>query len=242
MTNPILVVDQVLTTVVGAPDQQPLHDYLLGMVFANAAARAARNAAAPDDKAQAFVSQWANQLGNLGWVITQAGTSALNSGAGKQTATVADRVESQAGSGGIGAAFAALKTLASASAGDAAAVSGMFWDAAADGGVLVGSIGQLSFGADGPAFELATLTLQLDKLEVLKKGLIGWKAEPFQASSASALFADLLATSIDLSVSHMSAVLQAEVFAAKRDDLIAKLGAHVKDHCRAVPASLVGTV
>lgn len=240
MNNPILVVDQVLTSVVGGPAQQPLQDYLLGMVFANAAARSARNTAAPADKPQAFLSQWTNQLGSLGWTITHAGTSALTSGAGKQTATVADRVESQAGSAVIAAAFNTVKLLASAGTSDAAAVAGMFWDAAADGDVLIGSVGQLSVGTDSPTFELATLTLQLDKLEILKKGLLGWKAEPFRANAANALFADVLATSIDLSVSHMSAVLQPEVFAAKRDELIAKLGGHVEDHYRAVPPNLVG--
>lgn len=241
MTNPILTVDQVLTTITGAPTQQALQDYLLGMVFANAAARAARNAADPDDKAQAFVSQWTNQLGSLGWVITHAGTGQLLSGSGKQTATVAERVESQAGSAAINAAFNALKILASVSKGDSAAVTGMFWEAAADGGVMIGSVGQLTIGPDRSAFELATLTLQLDKLEMLKKGLIGWKAEPFKANSADALFAEVLAASIDLSVSHMSAVLQPEVFAAKRDELTEKVGEHVKDHCRAVPQNLVGS-
>lgn len=238
MSSPILVVDQVLTAVAGEPSQQLLRDYLLSMVFANAAARAARNNAAADAEAQDFASEWSNQLGNLGWVITQAGSARI-SFAGSQTTTVADQVALQAGGPGIENGLTALKSLVSSRTDEVQALTDMFWNAAADGDVLVGSIGQVSAGPDGPAFELATFTLPLDRLAVSKPGLLGRKTAPLAPTSPAAFFVEVDADSVDLSVSHISASLRADLFAAKRDDLIAKLGDRVEAHYRALPSDLV---
>lgn len=238
MSNPILVVDQVLTTVAGDPSQQAVQDYLLSMVFANAAARAARDSAADGDRTQAFASQWSDQLGNLGWVITQAGSMEMSS-TGSQPTTVAKQIASQAGSPAILDGLAALKALAGSEAAPDEALADMFWNAAADGEVFVGSIGQISAGADGAAFELATCTLRLDQLKVQKPCLFVRRTVPLAPTSAAALFVPVVAASVDLTVSHISASLPASLFDSKRSDLIAKLGGRIADHYRALPAGLV---
>lgn len=131
MPQAMLSVDQVLTRVEGMPAASDLDPYLLTMVFANAAARAGRKAVAdPAAAAQAFAQQWGQRLGQVGWVVTAAGTSRLMMSGTGQTATVADRILQAAGpDSGAAAVMADLQARAD---GDGAVVR-LWWSAVCKG-------------------------------------------------------------------------------------------------------------
>lgn len=240
MSLPLLTVDQILTTVTGNPSEADLQAYVLSMVFANATGRAARNDAPdPAAKAQAFNAQWNSQLGNLGWVITAAGTSSIQSVNSDQTTTVDHQIRAQAGSPAVAATLDALAVKATDKSPMAQALTQMFWEAGSAETPFAAAVGQLSSGPDGLTFELATFTLPLDVLAVPKKGIVFGHSTKLNPTSVVGLFEQVLASSVELSVSHLTARLQPEVFAGNRTDLIVKLQGHAPSRFCSVPAGLV---
>lgn len=239
MSFPILAIDQILTTVVGSPAEEDLQAYVLSMVFANAAARTARNQANDGaDKASIFNSQWNSQLGNLGWVVTAAGTSSMQSFSSGQTTTVDHELRTQLASSGVNTTLDALATLATDNSPSAQALTQMFWESGSADIPFVAALGQFLSTSDGPTFELATFTLLLDSLMIEKRGSIFGQATKLNPDSVVGLFESVLASSVELSVTHITARLQPDIFAAKRADLVQKLQGRAASHFCSVPAGL----
>ena len=237
MALPMLSVDQVLTGVDGAPAAADLDPYLLTMVFANAAARAGRKAI-PDaaGAADAFARQWLQRLGQVGWIITAAGTTRLTSSGTGQTATVADRLRQAAGSdGGVPAVLDAV----AAGAADPGPVLQLWWRAVTDPALMQGAIGRLGQGPDGLQLALVGFTLDGSKLRRPAQGLLHRTGVPVDLSSPAALFEEVQAGSIDLTTTSLTAVLKGDVFAAQRPDLDRMVGAKMAEHVAAEPPSLM---
>lgn len=240
MPQAMLSVDQVLTRVEGMPAASDLDPYLLTMVFANAAARAGRKAVAdPAAAAQAFAQQWGQRLGQVGWVVTAAGTSRLMMSGTGQTATVADRILQAAGpDSGAAAVMADLQSRAD---GEGAVVR-LWWSAVCEGPMLQGAIGQVSAGADGLRLALVSFTLDGSRLLMPREGFLHRTAPPPDLSTPQVLFQELQAGSIDLTTSALTAVLQGDVYASQKPDLDRMVGAKMAAHVAAEPPSLVTLV
>ena len=237
MALPMLSVDQVLTGVAGAPAAADLDPYLLTMVFANAAARAGRKAI-PDaaGAAEAFARQWMQRLGQVGWIITAAGTTRLMSSGTGQTATVADRLRQAAGpDGGAGAVLDAV----AAGAADPGPALRLWWGAVTDPALMQGAIGQVGVGPDGLQLALVSFTLDGSKLRRPAQGFLHREGQPVDLSTPAALFDEVQAGSIDLTTTSLTAVLKADVFAAQQPDLDRMVGAKMAEHIAAEPPSLV---
>ncbi len=240
MPLPLLAIDQVLTTVAGSPAEEGLQAYVLSMVFANAAARTTRNQATDSaDKAQIFNAQWNSQLGSLGWVVTAASTSSIQSFSSGQTTTVDRQLRTQAASPAVGTTLDALAALATDQSAPAQALTQMFWEAGSAEVPFSAAVGQFSSASDGPSFELAIFTLTLGALGVEKRGLVFGHAAKLNPTSVLGLFELVLASSVELSVSHVAARLQPDVFAAKRAELAEKLQGRAANHFCSVPAGLI---
>ncbi len=231
MTCRVLVVDQVLTTVPRYLPASEAEDYALSMVFANAAARAARKGSGPAaDTSDAFRRTWMNTLGKIGWIVQSAGSGSIltTSGGG---VSIAERL-SQSGGAGVGEALAALKSLATSDPVDSLAES--WWAAAAGESFLQGALGTVSSANGAPAMALTAFTLDLSRLAEVD----GWlrRDKPFDATSAAALFVKFDPGSIDLSTSTLTATLDQQRFGAQRSDIRKALGDRFADHYVAVPA------
>ena len=241
MTVPVVVVDQIFSCIEGADAQPRLQDFVLSMVFANAAARAQSKQGdgfAPD----AFRGAWSSALGNLGWVITGAGTSTIHTQSRGATTTLADRIIASAPSAGVEKALSALNALCGdgSDKGDDAGLAKLWWQSGSDFAPFYASVGSVDLTGTSVVAELAQFSVKLDDLEVKERGFLHPKSKPLDPNSAAAIFDDVLESSIELSAFHIQLELHPEKFAASKQDLIAKLADKVFDHFITSPAGLYG--
>ena len=240
MPQQILAVDQVLTQVGGISTAGDLYPYVLSMVFANAAARASRKAVSdPKAAAQAFSQQWNQRLGQVGWVITSAGTATLLTSGTGMTATVGGRISQAAGaSSAIAGLFASLK----AATDPANPATMLWWSAVTEGALMQGALGDVSLGSDGLQLSLTTFVLDGSRLLLPGQGILHRKANPPDLTTPHVLFQQVQAGTIDLTTSSLTAVLRADVFGASKPELEQLLAAKMKSHVASQPPGFAGQV
>lgn len=256
MARSSVVVDQIFACIQGEDNTPRLQDFILSMVFANAAARA-KSQAGDGFSVDAFRSGWSAALGNLGWVITAAGTSKMSMSSRGATTTIAQRILTNAPSAAIEMAITALhdvtqeqgpatqsapisKSHGSSEPSDDDQVQNMWWQSGRKFSPFYASLGAVDLTGDVIRAELVQFTLVLDKLQVKDTGLLHFGSKPLHPKSTAAIFDEVLADSIDLDVSHITAELHPQSFGHNRADLIAKLGGKVFDHFETTPPNLYG--
>jgi hypothetical protein len=240
MVQTVIAVDQVLTIVPKIPFQPLLQDYILGMVFANAAARASRSTITnSNDAAQVFNNQWNNQLGQIGWILTSAGSQQIKYSGSNQTTTIADSLVQQAGSDVVLQAINTLKSLTESNDSSATALTDFWWEFATQGQFMQSYIGQLMCSSESVNFEMFLFSVDLSKIQVPSSGFLNMKSSSLDYSSIKAIFSNVLASSIELTTYNLSAVLQIDIFAKSREELNQLIGAKLTDHYKTFPANLL---
>ncbi|MEB3189457.1 MAG: hypothetical protein VKL42_03845 [Snowella sp.] len=241
MVQTVIAVDQVLTIVPKIPFQPLLQDYILGMVFANAAARASRNTItnSNNDAAQVFNNQWNNKLGQIGWTLTSAGSQQIKYSGSNQTTTIADSLVQQSGSDVVLQAINTLKSLTESNDSSAIALTEFWWEFAAQGQFMQSYIGQLMCSSESVNFEMFCFYVDLSKIQVPSSGFLNIKSSSLDYSSIKAIFSNVLSSSIDLTTYNLSAELQIDRFANSREELNQRIGAKLTDHYKTFPANLL---
>ena len=246
MSQSILTVDQVLTNVSGSQSPQfkdQLNDYVLGMVYANAAARSERNKVDndPESAAQTFNNQWSNILGKIGWVLTSAGTTQMSSSNG-QTTTIADRIKLLSGgsTSTISQVIDTLKELTESDNPDETELLELWWQKATQETLMQGSLGQLVPSQNGLSFEIFSFTIDLKKLQTPATRILERQHHPLDISSAKAMYFKVLTSGINITTSNLSAVLQDDVWATQKDEVANRVGSKVIEHYKTLPTDMLG--
>lgn len=244
MDSQLLTVDQVITEVSESTAHNLVRDYALSMVFANASARAQSKASASSDYS-VFKDMWLSQLGKLGWVISNAGTTNIQSSSSDKT-NIAALIRQQATSQSVANILTLLDKSFSApkDSNDRPAVRpsqrmistiSNWWDFCVnDAGVMHSVIGLVGSQNDRPIFELDIITIDLSKVEIRSKGLFS-KKQDFSYEDVSCLFDDIDPDTVDISCQNLTAQLDPSVFNGVRDELAEKLGDKFADHYAAFP-------
>ena len=239
MSRALVVVDQIFASVEGAYNQSLLQDFILSTVFANAAARASRNAAA-ESANDAFRNEWSSALGQLGWVVSSAGVTQLSSYSGRSVTTLARNIDAAISSPAIAGALDALEGLTQSKDTDAAKLTDMWWRAGAQADPFYASIAVVDLTGDNPVGEFAQFTVDMNALEIKDDGILLPSDKPLDPTSAKALFTEVLARSIRMTNYQIKAELQLEQFQSQRSTLIDRLGSKVFDHFETQPLGLYG--
>ncbi len=253
MVRSSVVVDQIFACIQGDDIQSRFQDFVLSMVFANAAARA-KSQASGGLSHEAFRSAWSSTLGNIGWVVTNAGTSNVSMTSRGATITLAANIVANAPTAAVKTAVSTLQKSiendidpSGSSSGSQAksdalqeALPGMWWKSGIQFFPFFASLGQVDLSDDVIRVELVQFSVDLDRLRLKETGLLYFGSKPLHPNSAAALFKEVLQDSIDLDVFHITAELQTQSFGQNRADLIGKLGAKVFDHFETSPAGLFG--
>jgi len=239
MPSNVLAVDQIV--LMADADAGALRAGALSLVFANAAARAAANqtAGSPDADPKSWAGSFAGiclqQLGRVGWRITDAGHSSLQrktSSFGSAATTLAAVLGGEGASGAAQQAVDAIKDLSGSTDPSSAAgrLLSFWWSNAANiPSWLFCGLGAIGGSGDAPTLALDLVQLDLTDLH-LPSSLLH-RGAPFQPESVADLFVDVAADSLKVVVRRsISADLDNAVFAAKRSSVEARLGDKFGDH------------
>jgi hypothetical protein len=239
MQSDVLAVDQVVLA--ADADAAASRAGALSLVFANAAARAAANQVAgspgadPKSWADSFAGTCLQQLGGLGWRITDAGHSRVQretSSFGSATTTLAAVLGGGGANGSAQQAVDVIRDLSGSA--DPSSAPGrllsFWWSNAADVSFwLFCGLGAIGGSGDSPTLAFDLVQLDLTALH-LPSGLLH-EGKPFQPTSVTDLFVDVAADSLKVVIRRsISADLDNAVFGAKRGSVEARLGDKFGDH------------
>ena len=231
MSVQLLAVDQIITTV--SADHGALRDYLLSMVYVNAAGRAAADAAGGDSPVGQFTTTWQRTLGTHGWILSQAGTTSLRSSSNQEGTALGSPLEATLGDAHAVDALSELRKLITSSPEDP--LVRLWWQAATRfDGMLTAGFGRVTSAGREPSMSLDLLSLDLRTLQRPKHGLFG-HAEPFTVTGPSALNDAVEPSSVAADTHSITATLNPEVFAAVREGVISQLGSKFADHYAGSP-------
>lgn len=239
MARPVVVIDQIFSSISEPSAQSKLQDFVLSMVFANAAARA-QSKDGTLFATDPYRNAWSNTLGSLGWLVTGAGTSVIKTDSYDATTTVADRIAANAPSDAIVSALSALNAYCKEDAEEPSKLTKLWWESGNQFDTFFASVGAVNLTDDVVVVELAQFSVDLKKLAVKGHGLLHPRPKSLDPTSACAIFDEVLERSIDMTTFHIQAEMHAEKFETRKSELEAKLGDKIFDHFLTQPAGLYG--